>query len=43
MLRKRVREEWPDSVREIAGSWQDAPRAEELREDIGADYTGNDL
>jgi hypothetical protein len=43
LIRKRVREEWPDSVREIPGSWQDAPSAEELREDTGADYTRKDL
>ncbi len=39
---KRIIEEktvaaWPDSVKSLAGSWQDMPLSEELRKDEGQD------
>jgi hypothetical protein len=37
LIRERLREQWPESVRRIPGSWKDAPTAEELRENLGAD------
>ncbi|MFW6344214.1 MAG: CopG family transcriptional regulator [Sediminispirochaetaceae bacterium] len=43
LIRSRLRERWPESVREIPGSWKDAPTAEELRGDLGADYTREEL
>jgi len=37
VIREKVAKEWPASVRELAGSWEDFPSAEELRADIGQD------
>ena len=31
LIRQKTRVDWPDLVREIAGSWPDAPMAEDLR------------
>ena len=30
-VRARVRKEWPESVRALAGAWPDFPTAEEIR------------
>lgn len=30
-VRQRVRTEWPDAVRALAGAWPDFPTAEEIR------------
>jgi hypothetical protein len=43
LIRDRLREEWPDSVREIPGSWKDAPSAEELRNGLGPDAEREEL
>jgi hypothetical protein len=43
LIKQRLREEWPESVREIPGSWKDAPSAEELRRGLGVDYTRKEL
>ena len=43
LIKERLRERWPDSVRGIPGSWKDAPAAEELREDLGADHRREDF
>ena len=32
IIKENVREEWPDSVRELAGAWQDFPSLEEIRD-----------
>ena len=37
LIRDKTRNEWPDSVRELAGAWKDFPDAEELRRSEGAD------
>jgi hypothetical protein len=37
LIREKVAKEWPPSVREIAGSWEDFPSAEELRSEAGKD------
>ena len=37
LIRERTAEEWPDSVREMAGSWPETPTAEELREKLPDD------
>ena len=34
---------WPDSVKALAGSWQDAPFAEELRSGEGQDISREDF
>jgi hypothetical protein len=43
LIRKSLREEWPESVRQIPGSWDDAPMAEELRAGLTADTAREDL
>jgi len=42
-IKEGLREQWPESVRRIPGSWQDAPVAEVLREDLGADNRREEL
>jgi hypothetical protein len=37
LIRRRTAREWPESVRRLAGSWADAPTAEELRRREGKD------
>ena len=37
LIREKTADTWPDTVRELAGSWQDLPSAEELRKNQGAD------
>ena len=34
---ERIRDEWPQSVRALAGTWDDFPEAEELRHNAGTD------
>lgn len=37
LVEERLSCEWPDSVRELAGSWGDFPEVEELRGALGED------
>ena len=37
LIREKVAKEWPATVRDLAGSWEDFPSAEELRSDAGQD------
>jgi hypothetical protein len=37
LIEKRLSDEWPDGVAELAGQWKDFPSAEDLREDIPPD------
>jgi hypothetical protein len=37
LIRERTADQWPDSVREMMGSWPDAPTADDLRENLPAD------
>ena len=37
LIKEKVADEWPESVRELAGSWEDFPSAEEIRETMGKD------
>ena len=37
VIREKVAKEWPASVRELVGSWEDFPSAAELRSDVGQD------
>lgn len=43
LIREKTRNEWPDEVREAAGSWSDFPGAEELRGSLGADLPREEL
>jgi hypothetical protein len=43
VIREKVTTEWPASVQELAGAWEDFPSAEELRADIGQDAAREEL
>ncbi len=43
VIREKVATEWPVSVRELAGAWEDFPMAEELRSDAGKDVAREEL
>ena len=36
-VEKQIANEWPESVRDLAGSWNEFPEAEELRGGMGTD------
>lgn len=37
VIREKLVDDWPASVRELPGSWKDFPSAEELRANLPAD------
>ena len=37
LIRNRLRNTWPASVQELAGTWNDFPEIDELIDDIGTD------
>ena len=37
VIKEKLVDDWPDSVRETAGSWSDFPDLEEIRSDSGSD------
>ena len=37
LIREKTANTWPDSVKELAGTWEDFPLAEELRNGLGTD------
>lgn len=37
VIREKVATEWPTSVQELAGAWEDFPSVEEIRSGIGTD------
>jgi hypothetical protein len=37
VIRRAAQSDWPEDVRKAAGSWNDAPLAEELRSNHGED------
>jgi hypothetical protein len=37
LIREKTADRWPESVREMMGSWPDAPTADELRENTAVD------
>ena len=37
LIREKVATEWPASVMELAGAWEDFPSAEEIRSGAGKD------
>lgn len=37
VVRSRLAATWPEDVRALAGAWPDAPTAEQIRTDAGAD------
>jgi len=43
LIRQTTRVDWPDLVREIGGSWPDAPSAEDLRSPSAEDVERESL
>lgn len=37
VIREKLVDEWPDTVRELPGSWEDFPSLDELRAGSGSD------
>ena len=37
LIQEKVRDEWPISVKELAGAWADFPTLDEIRQNIGHD------
>jgi hypothetical protein len=37
LIRERTRQEWPESVKALAGAWPDMPMAEEIRAAVSGD------
>lgn len=37
LVREKTRNEWPEAVRKVAGTWGDFPEADELRKKQGQD------
>ena len=42
-IREKLVDEWPENVRELAGSWEDFPTLEEIRETEQRDITREGL
>jgi hypothetical protein len=37
LIRERADEVWPESVKKLAGAWEDFPEADEIRKGVGRD------
>ncbi len=43
LIKEQVADEWPQSIVDFAGSWNDFPTIEELRKNSGVDSTRDDF
>ncbi len=43
LIKEKVVDEWPESINELAGAWQDFPSIDELREKSGQDVSREKL
>lgn len=37
LVKEKIADEWPEAVKQLSGSWQDFPSAEEIRQDAHND------
>ena len=37
LIKEKIADEWPESVKKLAGAWTDLPSAEEIREGLDED------
>lgn len=37
LIKEKISDEWPESVKSLAGTWGDLPSAEKIRESMGND------
>lgn len=43
LIRRRADDEWPESIKRLAGAWADFPTAEEIRSGQGEDLPREEL
>lgn len=43
LIKNKTRSRWPDSIKQLAGSWSDFPEAEEIRAGQGQDVERESL
>ena len=43
LIKEKLRNDWPVSLKELAGSWKNFPTAEELRKILGTDVNRKKL
>jgi hypothetical protein len=43
LIKEKIADEWPESVKHLAGAWADLPLAEEIRENFGEDIKRESL
>jgi hypothetical protein len=43
IIKERISNEWPESITKLAGSWQDLPTVEEMRNGLGDDAVREEL
>lgn len=43
LIREKIADEWPESVKQLAGAWGEFPSAEEIRGTLGEDSTREGL
>ena len=43
LIREKIADEWPESVKQLAGAWGDFPSAKEIRETLGEDRIRDDM
>jgi len=43
LIKEKIADEWPESVKQLAGAWGDLPSAEEIRRTLGEDGIREDL
>ena len=43
LIKEKIADEWPESVKNLAGAWTDLPSAEEIREGLGEDIKRESL
>ena len=43
LIREKVVDEWPESIHELSGAWQDFPSIDEIRENSGQDVSREKL
>ena len=43
LIKEKIADEWPESVKNLAGAWTDLPSAEEIREGLVEDIKREDF
>ncbi len=43
LIREKLVDKWPESVTQLAGSWEDLPTSEEIRSSLDADAIREDF